>query len=143
MGQSTVHGVCLLRAVFVMSENLVIYSKFLSPVISHRYGWPTWQPSDKGAMFNHYASQYFKFHIVCLRSKFPPSSPRTHTHMHTHAQVHTQRTLFLFLSFAVNAALLQSFCLSLPSGNVRMSGVCCLVRKEEVMLTQCRACHAS
>lgn len=54
--QRAVVCVCLLRAVFVMSENLVIYSMFLSPVISHRYNWPTWQPSDKGAMFNHYAS---------------------------------------------------------------------------------------
>lgn len=54
-GVYSVWCVCLLGAVFVMLENLVIYSMFLSPVISHRYGWPTWQPFDKGAMFNHRA----------------------------------------------------------------------------------------
>ena len=46
--------------------SLVIYSVLVAQVISHRYGLPTWQPSDKGAMFNHGASYYFKFHIVCL-----------------------------------------------------------------------------
>lgn len=97
LGQYTECGVCLLRAVFVMSENLVIYSMFLCPVISHHYSWPTWQPSDKGAMFNHYASYYFKFHIVCLRSKFPPSSLRTHTYTHKRHFLYFPPLVFLSL----------------------------------------------
>lgn len=125
--------VFLLRAVFVMSGNLVIYSTFLSRVISHRYGSETWQPSDKGAMFNHHTSQYFKFNIVFLWYKLPPFS------LHIHTLQSHKATIFLPLSSSVYAVL----SVSLPTGSESTSGVCNPVRKEEVMLTQSSACHAS